>query len=874
MQGRSINHAKSYFSAADYYSEGRETIGRWRGEGARLLGLEGTIDRHHWDALCDNRHPGTGEQLTVRRRDDRTIGYDFSFHVPKSVSLLYAATKDERIIDAFRYAVDGTMCDMQREMATRVRRHGKNENRFTHNMTWGEYIHLTSRPVGGVPDPQLHAHCYVFNTTFDEQEQRWKAGQFREIKRDAPYFEAGFHSRFARSLVELGLPVERTATGWELSGIDRHLIEKFSRRTQQIEKLAEEMGITDRDQKAELGAKSREHKQKDLKFEELQSIWHERMVPEERASLAALAEKLGGDRAPSNEAAARRAIEYSIGHVFERKSVVPERQLLAVALKQSVGEATVDQVHRQADVSRLIVGERNGRRMVTTRKVLDEECRVIAFARDGRGTCAPIAKRFDDFHRDWLNDAQKHAVRHILESRDRVMIVRGAAGVGKTTLMQEAVEAIEERGTKVFAFAPSADASRVVLREAGFSEADTVATLLLNEKLQQQVAGQLIWIDEAGLMSAETTASVFALAERFNARVLLSGDHYQHRSIGRGDALRMLETEAGLKPAEVKEIQRQAGMYKEAVKALSEHRIADGYHKLDKLGWIKELPYAERYKQLASDYAASTTEGKTALVVCPTHVEGERVTVEVRRRLRESGKLGGEERIFIKLANAHLTQAERGDRLAYSDGGVLIFHQNAKGHSRGDRIHVAPDKTLPLDQAARFQLFHRESIALAAGDLVRITQNGTTADGRHRLTNGALYNVKGFAADGNIVLNNGWVVAKDFGHLAHGYVVTSHASQGKTVDRVFVAQGRLSFAASSREQFYVSSSRARERVTIYTEDKDELLDAVNRSDERLTATELIKGIPQRQMAELREHEERAIDRQAPERERQELIRER
>ena len=116
---------------------------------------------------------------------------------------------------------------------------------------------------------------------------------------------------------------------------------------------------------------------------------------------------------------------------------------------------------------------------------------------------------------------------------------------------------------------------------------------------------------------------------------------------------------------------------------------------------------------------------------------------------------------------------------------------------------------------------------------------GKTADGKHRLNNGSQYVVDGFTRQGDIVLNNGWTVGKDFGHLDYGYVVTSHASQGKTVDRVFIGQSSESFPASSREQFYVSVSRARQQATVYTDDKESLLDAVSRSDERLSATELV-----------------------------------
>ena len=53
---------------------------------------------------------------------------------------------------------------------------------------------------------------------------------------------------------------------------------------------------------------------------------------------------------------------------------------------------------------------------------------------------------------------------------------------------------------------------------------------------------------------------------------------------------------------------------------------------LDKLGWIKEVPDSERNQQLAEAYLASLPRGRktasssTALVVSPTHAEGDRIT--------------------------------------------------------------------------------------------------------------------------------------------------------------------------------------------------------------------------------------------------------
>src|SRR5579872_2633442 len=128
-QQESAKGAKSYYTTADYYSEGQDIVGAWGGKGAKRLGLEGTVDKFSFDRLCDNLHPTTGKPLTVRTRADRTVGYDFTFSVPKSVSLLYAMSGDQGIMDAFRNSVDETMREIETEMKTRVRKAGADNDR-------------------------------------------------------------------------------------------------------------------------------------------------------------------------------------------------------------------------------------------------------------------------------------------------------------------------------------------------------------------------------------------------------------------------------------------------------------------------------------------------------------------------------------------------------------------------------------------------------------------------------------------------------------------------------------------------------------------------------------------------------------------------
>jgi conjugative relaxase-like TrwC/TraI family protein len=280
--------AKGYYtSKAEYYAGGQaELPGRWGGKGAALLGLQGEVTKQAADALCENRDPNTGNTLTCRQRKDRTPGYDFNWHVCKSVSILYGLTGDQAILAAFRSAVDETMQDVEAEITTRIRKNGRMADRVSGVAVWAEYTHLTARPVGGVSDPHLHSHCFVYNAVFDPEEQRWKAGKFSGLKHNAPRFQEVFHNRLAWKLMALGYPIERTGKGWEIAGISRKLVERFSNRTRVIEAFAAERNITDAKEKDGLGARTRDRKRKDETMPMLREQWNARLTPNDRAGLA------------------------------------------------------------------------------------------------------------------------------------------------------------------------------------------------------------------------------------------------------------------------------------------------------------------------------------------------------------------------------------------------------------------------------------------------------------------------------------------------------------------------------------------------------------------------------------------------------------
>lgn len=898
VQSKASAHAKSYYTDAlaksDYYMEDQELGGEFRGNFAARLGLSGKATKEQFFALCENRNPFTGKPLTPRTKAERTTGYDINFHCPKSVSILHVLSENDHVLQLFRASVQQTMQIIESDAQTRVRKKGAYANRVTGELLWADFVHQTARPVQGyAPDPHLHAHCYVFNMTYDPVEKRVKAGEFRDINRNMPMYQAIFHKVLADRLTEAGYRIRRTETSFEIEGIPQEAINLFSKRTNEIGQVAKEKGITDTKTLDSLGARTRSAKDKGLTMPELKAEWRRQIreaenksddiprgdappkainSPVVRHSMEALPETI-------STLTAQLCVDHALSHGFERASVMPYSKLLQLAVRHGTGTSQVSMTDIKDCLTndpRLIKIQEKLRIVCTTKEVLAEEKLMVELARQGKGTMRPL---FTEVPKLNAKGEAAEAITHILTTKDMVSIVRGAAGTGKTTLMKEAVEKIKMARKEVIAVAPTAQASRSQLRQEGFTEAETVARLLIDKSMQEKLKGQVLWVDEAGMLGTKDMAALLALAHQQKARLILGGDTRQHSSVVRGDALRILNTVGEIRTAEVSKIYRQKNeAYKAAIEDLSKGNIRDGFDKLDAIGFIREIDPMKPNEALVDDYVEALKNGKDTLIISPTHKQGAQITDAVRQRLKQTGHIGKKEIAVTTLNNLNLTEAEKNDWRNYRQGQMVHFNQNMKGFRRGSHWTVTDateigivikdnegrTETLPDDRGNKIDVFRLQEIQLVRGDKIRITREGFDCNKR-RLNNGQVFDVISVKKSGDIALRNKiskaeYAIDKNFGHLAHAHCVTSHFSQGKTVDEVFIAQPAVTFGATNAKQFYVSVSRARERARVYTDAKDILLAHASELGDRQSALELVSAKDRhRELMQLLQRNEINID---------------
>ena len=324
----------------------------------------------------------------------------------------------------------------------------------------------------------------------------------------------------------------------------------------------------------------------------------------------------------------------------------------------------------------------------------EQEQRIIGFARGGQGHLHAAGAGQGCRAVDGLSDEQKAAVRHVWDSTDQVMLIRGGAGTGKTTMM---TPALAKLGVPVVLLAPSADASRDQLRQGRLcTDANTVAAFLGEQGDagdSYAAAASSGWMRPGCWRSTIWTGSARWRSRWMPGSCCRAIPSSIRRSDRHGNMLTVLEEYAGLPVAKLTKIQRQKGDYAGAVAAIRDGELETGDAVLRKLGWVVE---GKGHDALVAEYAKAIEERKadgeqkTVLVIDPTHKDGDVLTEKLRAVRKDKG--------LITRRGESLSQPDgrwagrmrkRATPASYGGDEVIQFFRNSGRFKAGDRVKAS-----------------------------------------------------------------------------------------------------------------------------------------------------------------------------------------
>ncbi|MDX1952187.1 MAG: MobF family relaxase [Verrucomicrobiota bacterium] len=874
--GNAEKYFKEHLLVGDYYSIENQVLGEWMGKGAQQLGLSSSVKMDDFLKLCRNQNPSTGNLLTQRmkttRWDDaksvevanRRVLYDFTFSPPKSVSVQALVGNDNRIVESHNRAVKMAMMELEHFAGTRVHAGLRTSERLTGNIVCALFRHDTSRAL----DPHLHTHCIVFNATHDGSEGRWKALSNFEMLRAQKFAENVYYHELARELRQFGYEIENKPRGdFEIRGISNEICSRFAKRHHQIDQRIEEL-VRDNPEvangnvkklRAQIAQAERPRKLVGLQLSVLKKLWEGQLSRDEQKALSGIWPRGKSHHYESSPIGVPEAVGWAEEHLFDRRSVLRERDLWSSALEHGRGHSFSASDLKNFTQKREYVRDEIRTDTLTTLEALRREWEIVCLARQGARTFAPFVSDYEAPQS--LMADQRAAVKQILHSRDFITLFSGGAGTGKSHALSEVGKTLKASGHSISVIAPQRQQA-IDLRKS-FDQAQTVSEFLAKRSIQP---GAVIIVDEAGQIGGKQMHDLLSLVKANSGRVILSGDTRQHGAVEASDALRAIERYSGLAPARLVKIRRQnpklgetkherkrIKQYRSAVRQAQGGDLAGSFDRLERLGAIVECKSRDEQREsLVSAYLDLAQRKQSTVVVSQTWGEIHEVNERIRIGLRSAGLIGKEDFKVSALERIDLTDAQKRDERFYEPGAVLVFNRNVAGLKKGDNAKLLKVMANHLlieseDIIRKIAFKHVDKIAvcrpkemeLAKGDCLQLKANGHSADGKE-VVNGELVTIEAIFGDGRIRLGDGRTLPSNFRQFVRGYAVTSYGSQGKTMDHVLFSDSMVK-AATNNQQWLVSISRGRRGVKIFTQDKDQLRENVCRPGERELAIEMAKS---------------------------------
>ena len=891
-------YQKDYTSKTEnYYSERGEVNGNWAGKLAEEWGLTGEVTSEQYARLVAGQDPNTGEQLirSVPSREsvnnygeeittsEHRAGWDATFSAPKSVSLAALVGDDERVRVAHRESVEKALEVFEEYI--QARGGGNKPAITTGKMIAAQFEHTAARPdhETGYAAPQLHTHVVIMNLTKTE-EGKFRSVQPLELYRTQQYATAIYRTHLAEKLQGLGYQIEvdqRTGAP-EIKGFSKEYLQEASPRREEVRKEAQEMkerleqegatvkegaGLNQAAARANRASKRYDHAEMRRRALEMDARYDNQAKRTVREAI-----ERGGPRFSQDEIAkrAQEAVTFARDNATEREAVTDMRKVMADALRRNLGlttyEAVASELHQRIESGEFveIIRERRPRE-ATTQRMLEMEKSNLQTMIEGQDTLQPIigfervrpvVNATSERQQLRLNDNQRVAVEQILTSRDQIIGLQGGAGTGKTTALSVLREVAEKEGYEVRGFAPTTRATKQ-LAESGI-QSETLQKFIRRRPEAPEHHNRLFVLDESSLASTRNLHKFFARLEAQD-KVLLVGDSRQHQAVEAGTPFEQFQKH-GMATVKLSEIVRQRDPeLKRTVEKLSAREIRQAIDSLEQQRRIVEIADAKkRLKAIANAYCHSP---ENTLVVSPRNRERVQINSLIHRQLQRDGKVSRDDHQMTVYVNRQdMTGTERTFANAYVPGEDIIRYNRAskvydvevgdyalvtaKNHAENEiTVHFENGRQLTYNpqRLSGVSVYREAEREFAEGDRIQFRAPFT----EKRVANGELATIAKIGDEElTVKLDSGREVRfeKDhFRHIDHGYAVTSHSSQGTTVDRVLInADTSESRVLLNDRMGYVAVSRAREDAIIYTNSIEELRGALDRRVDKEMALDAVQ----------------------------------
>ena len=889
-----------YFEKDDYYLQEK---GEWQGKMTALLGLPTEVSPEDFKAVMKGKHPTTGEQLRAKKGDKARAGLDLTFSAPKSASIL--AIGDGRIKDMHDQAVKVTLDYIEKENI-QARKQTEKERLTLHTGTalFAKFNHLTSREL----DPQLHTHCVLMNLT------RTQDGEYKAVHNDSLFPDKNklgliYRNAYANLLQKNGFKIEVTDRKngfFEISGVDESLIKAFSNRREQViqtvEKWREEGKYRDVEEGRlfELAAlESRKEKDNTLNKDTLKASWldiineHGKSMEQMKVESRMTPDEYRRFMTPFN---ADKELEMAASLIASSESVFRKNELISEAGRVSLGKHSIENIEKsfQNAIERkeiIDLGEKTGTKNTfknySTREMKLKEKEVLESVLQSKDEYSPQFKEDEVLSflekknrtQGWqFTKGQKESIVTILTSKDRVNVIQGDAGTGKTTYLQEIKELLDKKDMQIYGVGFTGKSSES-MKKIGI-ESSTVDSLLkrdvhfveqksgliprivdmLSQKSNDGFTikkGSILVVDEASMTGSVHFHALLKLAEEGDLKVVIQGDKKQLPSISAGRMHDILQTNTPVDKTFLNEPIRQK----------IDTNAFDNVHEFKKNGMngfiesldlqqniIEKAKKDELIDELVSTYLRLSETNKVMVLVDHNKLRSE-INTRIREQLIDNGKLENNGYVYETLSTSGLREIDRIYANSYTTSQMLSLFDDVKELKKGNYRITEIDNTMntltvsdetgalkkinAIEYGKHFISYNIEQREFAKGDKIVFLKN----DRKLGVNNGTFGIIDTIDNKGNIsvkfsdkekeVVFNIGDIQKDSSYhfIDHAYAVTVHKSQGATTDHTLYLHDK-SHHKLSANSLYVAFTRSRLNTMVFTQSKKLLKDHCNKWDEK------------------------------------------